>query len=56
MKWLGGILSIGTFFALEVFERRRQLRRQIVQKEISTARDLAIASAAAWQRIFSKNL
>lgn len=46
MKWLGGILSIGTFVALYAFERKRPLRRQIEQKEISTARDLAIASAA----------
>lgn len=46
MKWLSGILSVGTFVALYAFERRQPLRRQIEQKEKSTIRNLAIASAA----------
>lgn len=46
MKWLSATLSIGTFAVLYFFERQRPLRRQIEQKEISTARNLAIASAA----------
>jgi hypothetical protein len=46
MKWLGGILSIGTFVVLYAFERKQSLRRQIEQKEISTAREFAIAFAA----------
>ena len=52
MKWLSGILSIGTFVALYAFERKQPLRRQIEQKEISTARDLAIAAAAGLTMIF----
>jgi len=46
MKWLSGILTIGTFAALYVFERRRPLRKRIEQPEIAAARNLAIASAA----------
>ncbi len=46
MKWLSGILSIGTFVALYAFERKQPLRRQIEQKEVSTIRNLAIASTA----------
>jgi sterol desaturase/sphingolipid hydroxylase (fatty acid hydroxylase superfamily) len=46
MKWLSSILSIGTFVALYAFERKQPLRRQIEQKEISTARNLAIALTA----------
>ncbi len=52
MKWLSGILSIGTFIALYAFERKQPLRRQIEQKEISTIRNLAIASTAGLVIIF----
>jgi sterol desaturase/sphingolipid hydroxylase (fatty acid hydroxylase superfamily) len=45
-KWLSAALSAGTFAVLYFYERRRPLRRQIEQKEIQTARNLAIASAA----------
>ena len=46
MKWLSGILTVGTFAVLYVFEKRRPLRKQIEQKEVSTARNLAIAATA----------
>jgi sterol desaturase/sphingolipid hydroxylase (fatty acid hydroxylase superfamily) len=46
MKWLSGILTIGTFVVLYIFEKKRPLREQIEQKEISTLRNLAIASTA----------
>ncbi|CAN5212835.1 sterol desaturase family protein [soil metagenome] len=46
MKWFSGILTIGTFSVLYLFEKRQPLRKQIEQKEISTARNLAIAAAA----------
>jgi sterol desaturase/sphingolipid hydroxylase (fatty acid hydroxylase superfamily) len=46
MKWLSGVLSVGTFAVLYFFERRRPLRPQLEQKEIQTARNLAIAAAA----------
>ena len=55
MKWISATLSIGTFAALYFFERRKPLRRQIEQKEISTARNLAIASAAGTAIIFLEN-
>lgn len=37
---------VGTFAVLYIFEKRRPLRKQIEQKETSTARNLAIAAAA----------
>lgn len=37
---------VGTFVVLYIFEKRRPLRKQIEQKETSTARNLAIAAAA----------
>ena len=46
MKWFSGILTVGTFAVLYLFEKRQPLRKQIEQKEISTARDLAIAAGA----------
>ena len=46
MKWLSRVLTIGTFVALYVFEKKQPLRRQVERKEINTARNLAIASAA----------
>lgn len=46
MKWLSGILTVGAFAALYVFEKKRPLRGQIQQKEKSTLRNLAIASTA----------
>ncbi len=46
MKWLNGILTVGTFALLYVFEKKRPLRNQIEQKEISTLRNLAIATVA----------
>ena len=55
MKWISATLSIGTFAALYFFERRQPLRRQIEQKEISTARNLAIASAAGAAVNFLEN-
>lgn len=36
---------MGTFAVLYIFEKRHPLRKQIEQKEIQTARDLAIAAA-----------
>ncbi|HSK73180.1 MAG TPA: sterol desaturase family protein [Pyrinomonadaceae bacterium] len=47
MKWLSGILTIGAFAALFVFEKKRPLRKQIQPRIPDTARDLAIASTAA---------
>jgi sterol desaturase/sphingolipid hydroxylase (fatty acid hydroxylase superfamily) len=47
MKWLSGILTIGTFAALYIFEKKRPLRKQIQPRITDTARDLAIASTAA---------
>jgi len=46
MKWFGGLLTIGTFAALYMFERREPLRVSVEPKETNTARNLAIASAA----------
>ena len=46
MKWLRGILAVGTFAALYILEIKQPLRKQIEPKEISTIRDLAIASMA----------
>jgi sterol desaturase/sphingolipid hydroxylase (fatty acid hydroxylase superfamily) len=46
MKWLSGAIAVGTFFVLYVFEKRRPLRAQIEPKEVNTARNLLIASAA----------
>ncbi len=46
MKWLSGVLSVCTFAVLYFLERRRPLRPQLEQKEIQTARNLAIAAAA----------
>lgn len=46
LRWLSAALSAGTFAVLYFYERRRPLRPQIEQKEIQTARNLAIASAA----------
>ncbi len=46
MKWLSGILSVGTFAVLYLLERKRPLRRQIENKTINTVRNLAIASTA----------
>ncbi|HEV8158365.1 MAG TPA: sterol desaturase family protein [Pyrinomonadaceae bacterium] len=46
MKWLSGVLRVGTFAVLYFFERRRPLRRQLERKEVQTGRNLAIAAAA----------
>lgn len=46
MKWLSGALTIGTFAVLYYLEKKRPLRRQIYQKEIETARNLAIAATS----------
>jgi sterol desaturase/sphingolipid hydroxylase (fatty acid hydroxylase superfamily) len=55
MRWLTGAITIGTFAALYVFEKRRPLRAQIEPKEVNTARNLAIASAAgATMLLFEK--
>ncbi|MGI8639349.1 MAG: sterol desaturase family protein [Pyrinomonadaceae bacterium] len=48
MKWLSGILTVGTFAVLYLFEKKQPLRKQIEQKEISTARNLTIAAAAGF--------
>lgn len=46
MKWLSGAIAVGTFGVLYWLEKRRPLRRQLYDKEIETARNLAIAAAA----------
>ena len=46
MNWITGILSVGTFAVLYVFEKRRPLRKQIEQKELGTMRNMAIAATA----------
>jgi len=46
MKWLRGVLVVGTFAALYILESKKPLRRQIESKDIETARNLAIASVA----------
>lgn len=46
MKWLGAILSVGTFAVLYYFERRNPLRKQIEPKILNASRDLAIAAGA----------
>lgn len=46
MKWIRGILTVGTFAVLFYFEKKRPLRKQTESKEINTARNLAIASLA----------
>lgn len=46
MKWLNGILTIGTFATLYYLEKKRPLRKQIESKEVNAARDLAIAGVA----------
>ncbi len=47
MKWLTGIVSIGAFAVFYVLEKKRPLRKQVENKEISTIRNLAIASLTA---------
>lgn len=46
MKWIRGILTIGTLAGLYILEIKRPLRKQTESKGISTIRDLAIASTA----------
>ena len=46
MNWISGIITVGTFAVLYLFEKRQPLRRQIEQKEIGTIRNLAIAATA----------
>ena len=46
MKWLSGILAVGTFAVLYVLEKKRPLRKQIEHKEIGTLRNFAISSTA----------
>ena len=46
MKAISGILTAGFFAVLYILEKRRPLRKQIQEKEPSTARNLAIAAAA----------
>ena len=46
MKWLSGAITVGAFGVLYWLEKRRPLRRQLYDKEIETARNLAIAAAA----------
>jgi sterol desaturase/sphingolipid hydroxylase (fatty acid hydroxylase superfamily) len=46
MKWLSGALTVGTFAVLYYFEKRRPLRAPVGDREIETARNLAIAAAA----------
>ena len=46
MKWMRGILTVGTFAALYYFEKRRPLRKQLESKEVQMARDVAIAATA----------
>lgn len=47
MKWLSGILTVGTFAALFFLEKKRPLRRQVEPKLTATVRDMAIAGTAA---------
>ena len=55
MKWLSsGIASASLLAVLYVYERKRPLRKQIEPKEISTARNLAIASAAGLAMQFAE--
>ncbi|MGI8670864.1 MAG: sterol desaturase family protein [Aridibacter sp.] len=46
MKWIRGILTVGTFAVLYYYENKRPLRKQVEPKEINTARNFAIASLA----------
>lgn len=46
MKWLGGILIVGTFAVLTFIEKKRPLRKQIEPKWLNASRDLLIASTA----------
>ena len=45
-KWLSGVLTAGTFFALYYFEKRTPLRRSIESDILRAPRNLAIALAA----------
>ncbi len=47
MKWLTGIISIGAFALFYVMEKKRPLRKQVENKEVSTIRNLAVASLTA---------
>ncbi len=46
MKWIRGILTVGTFAVLYYFENKRPLRKQVEPKSINTTRNFAIASLA----------
>ncbi len=46
MKWIRGILTVGTFAALYYFEKKRPLRKQVESRGIHTTRNFAIASIA----------
>ena len=55
MKWLSsGIASASLLAVLYVYERKRPLRKQVEPKEISTARNLVIASAAGLAMQFAE--
>ncbi len=44
MKWLTGIITVGTFTILYVLEKKRPLRRSVEDHEVNAVRNLAIAS------------
>jgi sterol desaturase/sphingolipid hydroxylase (fatty acid hydroxylase superfamily) len=46
MKWLSGILTVGTFAVLYYFEKKRPLRQSVENHQMNTARNLAIAAFA----------
>jgi sterol desaturase/sphingolipid hydroxylase (fatty acid hydroxylase superfamily) len=48
MKWLTGLVTIGTFAALFVLEKKRPLRKSIESPQTNAWRNLAIASTAGF--------
>lgn len=46
MKWLSGIVIVGTFAVLTFLEKKRPLRKRIEPKWLNASRDLAIAATA----------
>ncbi len=47
MKWLSGVVAIGTFAVLYAFEKKRPLRKPVEDHETNAVRNLAIAAGAA---------
>ncbi len=44
MKWLSGLVIVGTFAVLTYLEKKRPLRKQIEPKWLNFSRDMAIAA------------